>query len=657
MSVGSTGLPWPALVQPYRDNFAKWFGTPECLYDSFDDKSGLLVLIESLDASLSERSRNLIADALVEWQTDCHGAVRAARRDAKRRISECLPGANAPTSSLQDHYNKLATQNPLALLPALKKRKSASERVIDKGARATEEARLKTEYALKLAGVLKEAGLPVCQIIEGVEDAEEAWQRLFGSRRAKTLRNRFRSWSSFREWLVISRGRVYPTGIPDVLDYANERYHGACGKTVLDSFQAALSIIESVGRVPDSEQLSQDPTWQAQLKSYTADLVAAAPPEQPASMFTVAILVSLELLVCLAAAPQYLRALAFICLLSVWGSLRADDVQGLLPQTMQLDERGLSVDLARSKTTGPDKRVKTIKIFVDRQVSLTGQDWLRVGVELWSKFDFKRDYMVMKADDRLEGPIEKPVNAATVALYMRKVLSELGTPKLEAGEWKLNMQRPLLPGVTASHFSGHSGRNFLSSVGAAIEIDPRELDYLGRWKVGGEGSASYIRTSRQVVHRLQRTIAEALVTGKPKPYLEADALKALLDYGLKAGESEAILRRRHSVFQPGGGLGGQWPSLVVPASQPAPSTPEEPRAPQEPSFDYFVVTSRTTGLRRLHMLGCYVKPENCYSVRFLQQVSAEDVDSICKDCKARMKAQAGQEDSDPSSSSFDSESS
>ena len=57
------------------------------------------------------------------------------------------------------------------------------------------------------------------------------------------------------------------------------------------------------------------------------------------------------------------------------------------------------------------------------------------------------------------------------------------------------------------------------------------------------------------------------------------------------------------------------------------------------------------------MLGCYVKPENCYSVRFLEQVSAEDVDSICKDCKARMKAQAGQEDSDPSSSSFDGESS
>ncbi|CAE6914886.1 PARP6, partial [Symbiodinium sp. CCMP2456] len=318
-----TGLAWPALVQPYRDNVAKWFGTPECLYGSFDSKAELLVLIANMDASLSERSRNLIADALVEWQKECHGAVRAARRDAKRRITECLPGSDASTSSLQEHYNKLASQNPLALLPTLKKR--------------------------------KEADLPVCKIIEGVVDSDEA----------------------------------------------------------------ALSVIETVGRVPDSEQLSQDPTWQAQLKSYTADLVAAAPPEQPASMFTVAILVSLELLVCLAAAPQYLRALAFICLLSVWSSLRADDIQGLLPQTMHLDERGLSIDLARSKTTGPDKRVKSIKIFVDRQISLTGQDWLQV-------------------------------------------LSELGTPKFEAGEWKLNMQR-----------------NFLSSVGAAIEIDPRELDYLG----------------------------------------------------------------------------------------------------------------------------------------------------------------------------------
>ena len=69
-----------------------------------------------------------------------------------------------------------------------------------------------------------------------------------------------------------------------------------------------------------------------------------------------------------------------------------------------------------------------------------------------------------------------------------------------------------------------------------------------------------------------------------------------------------------------------------------------------------MVTSRTTGLRRLHMVGCYVKPENCYHVKFVEHVNLEDVDSICRDCRARMKAQAGQEESDPSSSDTGSDS-
>ena len=241
----------------------------------------------------------------------------------------------------------------LALLPALRKRKLAIDKAVDRGARATEEARLKREYALRLAAIIQEAKLPVCKVLAGVSDAEEAWPRLFGTRRSKTLRNRLRSWSKFREWLIFSRGRPYPEGVADVLDFAAERFREGCGKTVLDSFQASMSVLESVGRVQPSCQISQDPTWQAQLKSYTADLVSEAPPEQPASMLTTAILVSLEIFICTQGLPAYLRALGFVCLLMVWGSLRADDVQGLLPQTMTLDERGLSIELRQVKDYRP----------------------------------------------------------------------------------------------------------------------------------------------------------------------------------------------------------------------------------------------------------------------------------------------------------------
>ena len=201
-------------------------------------------------------------------------------------------------------------------------------------------------------------------------------------------------------------------------------------------------------------------------------------------MLTVAIVTSLEIFICAAGEPRYLRALGFVCLIMIWGSLRADDVQGLLRQTMEPDERGFrfSIDLARSKTTGPDKRTRTVKVFVDRSVSLTGHDWLKAGHQLWKGYDFERDYLVMKAGDGFAEPLEKPVPASTVALYFRKVLSELKTPKREGRTWKANDQRLLLQGYTSSHFTGHSARSFLSSVGAAIGGDPRELDYLGRWE-------------------------------------------------------------------------------------------------------------------------------------------------------------------------------
>ncbi|CAE7386813.1 unnamed protein product [Symbiodinium microadriaticum] len=584
--MSGTGLSWPALVQPYRDRLEEWFGTPQKLHASFDSAEELVALLAANDNTLSALTRGMIADAIMEWQEDTKSTVANARREAKRRLSETFPCNRSAELSLQQHYNQIASQSPLALLPALRKRKLAVDRTIDRGARATEEARLRKEYALRLAAVFQEADLPVCKILAGVSDAEEA----------------------------------------------------------------SLSVIETVGRVPESNQISQDPTWQAQLKSYTADLVASSAPEQPAHMFTTCMLVSLEILVCSSDEPPYLRALGFVVLLMVWGSLRADDVQGLLPQTMQLDERGLAVELARSKTTGPDRRTRSVKVFIERRISLTGRDWLREGWALWRDFDYQRDYLVLKANNDFSEPIEKPVSASTVALYVRKVLSSLKTPKREGKVWKANGERLLLPGHTASLFTGHSARNYLSSVGAAIGVDPRELDYLGRWKVGGEGSATYIRTSRQIVHRLQLHIAEALVTGQPKQYIEVEAIKAVTDYATQVGESESQVRRRHIIFEGSKGLGGTWPTLHVEADAAAPPSPDHLEVAAGDRGQYFVVTSRTTGLRRLHMVGCYVKPENCYHVKFVEHVNLEDVDSICKDCRARMKAQAGQEESDPSSS-------
>ena len=113
-----------------------------------------------------------------------------------------------------------------------------------------------------------------------------------------------------------------------------------------------------------------------------ADFVRA-PAEVSASVFTVVVLLALELFVCREGCQIYLRALAFVQLMMIWCSVRSDDVQGLLPNTTSLGDSGLSIDLARSKTTGPDRRTRRVKGLVERSIS-------RVGLVegLWSAYTF-----------------------------------------------------------------------------------------------------------------------------------------------------------------------------------------------------------------------------------------------------------------------------
>ena len=43
-------------------------------------------------------------------------------------------------------------------------------------------------------------------------------------------------------------GRPGQTKLAHILDYAAERYNEGCGKTVLDSFLASLSVLEQAGK-------------------------------------------------------------------------------------------------------------------------------------------------------------------------------------------------------------------------------------------------------------------------------------------------------------------------------------------------------------------------------------------------------------------------
>ncbi|CAE7560223.1 unnamed protein product [Symbiodinium sp. CCMP2592] len=602
-------LEWPPLQGELLTKLKSCFASPRQLHYDFDDSEGARKLVEVLVPGLGAGNVQLAVDQLVKWHKEGASSVLRAKRIARAGLSESLVGQHTVSAStISEAYDKLAHSNPLSLLPAIERARKARENSVDPSKRAAEERAAKAKYATLLYSFLVEARAPIVDILKEVTDSEEACVRIFGTRRSKTLRNRFHSWSKFARWLETSKGRVWPAGLQDLLDYATEAVKEGAGKTTIDSFSAALSVLEQVGRFGEGDMLSRDPTWISYSKNVTAELVEKGPMLHQAAQPTVAMALSLELYVFDEDRARYARALAFVALLMLWGSMRSDDVQCMRPESMRLTIEGLSCKLWKTKTTGPDRRINMVQVFISRKASFSGLDWLAKGHEIWSEIKDKRDFLVLQASEDWETCGNKGVDAPAVSLYVRKIYKELCVPRWVEGRWIQNKERLLLPGDCALHFSGHSARNFLTSIAAAIRVPKDDRDFLGRWKVGGGGSADYTRTARQIVHRIQEQVAETVLLGRERGYVEADALDALQSFAEERGEIGAVVRARHELVRAnkvGGNprLGGRYPPLYM-QSIPGPHVITEEAAEDQPETaaapkgeaKYFISVSKKTGM-------------------------------------------------------------
>ena len=649
-------MEWPDLQGQELSKLRESFATPLQLLAAFDDISGASMLIETCFPGMDKKGVQIRSTELVNWAKANHSCGKRQRREILAGMWETLP-TQPSSKGLVESYDEVVRQNPLALLDGLARRKKALQNDTDQSKRAADERSARDKYTAVLASFIREAKLPVVEYVAGVSQPDAVWLRLFGTRRGRTLRNRAKAWLPFRRWLESVHGRVWPNRISQIIDYCQERFNDSCGKTVLDSFQASLSVLEHAGRVPESEMFCKDATWLSHRASLNADLRTAAPPVQQAPMLTVAMVVSLELHVMKEDEPPFARGIAWIALLMVYCSLRTDDAQAIVPGSLCLTRVGLRGVLGRTKTTGTDRRNREVPIFVERSVSLAGVPWLETGYKLWKGWESKRDFMVPKPVPDWSGPSTHYIKSAVLSGYVREVYRGLHTPKLESGKYRLNPQRPLVVEGAAAHFTGHSPRNWLPSVAAALGHSADDRDFLGRWLIGGKGSAEYTRTARQVVHRIQVSACRAIACGEGGEYLEEEALQAMKDFVDHRGGSGALARRRQDILKAHGQgstkhLGLSWPTFRVPESLVDPPEDDDyndvvPDAPTK----YFISYSRKTGHRRLHLNGpCHVKPYSCLTVKFVDTVDAADIDSICRDCKHRMKAEQGQAEGAASSS-------
>eukprot|EP00435_Cladocopium_sp_Y103_P066733 s1270_g29.t1 len=483
-------------------------------------------------------------------------------------------------------------------------------------------------------------------------------------------------WKRFEQWLEWNRGYLYPRGVKDAIDYMQHRVNDGCGRTIPEALQASLSLIEQLGRVPDDARISEDSLWKGHVKSWTAELSEESPPKKPAEMYTVAMVLALELTVVDETEVLFARALAWVVLCMVWGAMRCDDVQAVLPHRTMLSNYGLRLVLGKSKTTGPDKLQKEVAVHVFRTTSLSGSDWLKVGYDLWSEepFTFRRDYLVMEPNKEWTGVKRKFLPPASVSSAISKLLGSLCCPKRAYVGWELMPAVHLLPDGLESFFSGHSPRNFLTSVAATIGFSRDERAYLGRWSMGMVSSEEYVRTARQVVFKIQRAVNQTLVDGSGGPFFEDESIGKLVDFAQENGANPNRIRKRHSVMSTWTGkmcLGGVYPTLEVlqddwddrpgadsdqALSEKVASIAMKEKMVSSQETRYFITISRRTALRRLHLTGCFVKADRCGEVIHVNEVNQEDFDSICQACRKKMLAECGKDGGDQSSATASSSS-
>ena len=280
--------------------------------------------------------------------------------------------------------------------------------------------------------------LPVVTLIEGSADRRQACRRVFGSRRAKTLRNRARAFKRYRTWLETVRGRSWPARVSDVTDYLEERAKDGCGFSVPGDLLAAFSVLESVGRVPLKDRFSADETVRAVVQSIAEELQSRAAPRRPAKLYTVAMLLALEIRVMDLLAPLFSRVIAWVMLLQHWAAMRADDVQWLDPGRITLSASGLAGVLRRTKTTGPGRRAREVPIYVSREVSLSGNDWLQEGENLFWREEiyWERMYFLPFPSSDWESGAKKHLSPEMLNVCIKRVLSELSLPARGERHWR-----------------------------------------------------------------------------------------------------------------------------------------------------------------------------------------------------------------------------
>ena len=302
--------------------------------------------------------------------------------------------------------------------------------------------------------------------------------------------------------------------------------------------------------------------------SFTVPNFGSSPPPLGARAFTevakappvlVALVIALERYVVNPLNPNFARYYAGVRCIKYWASLRFDDARWV--DVVDRNARGLRLGLARTKTSGPGRKITRLHAYVSLGAYYEVANW----IEAW--WDVRQQLMPMSCFLPLPSPdLESVVDrsagwneASSSSQALWRILP--GPGEDDTGP----LGGRLLGDVAGRFWTEHSERCCMASAAAALGRDRSTIDRLGRWS--SSMSEAYVRTQRIVVERLQSELAYHVRAGRDGPDFldENDTLDQLGAYLIKRGRGSAevdLIKANLKYF-------GDYPGAPRPVGLPA----------------------------------------------------------------------------------------
>ena len=169
---------WPLVpdhVLAFISNNFKHGRHLDAAFDTLDDCEELVT--SGFPGMVAEEVRDIIATALMLWKENNRRGLKRARASLVERCISDLTCVQQHVANIQDEYKSILASSALCLLEGHAKRKQQKYKEEPADARSKSFESERKKFALLLSEMIREAGLPVADTINKLDDPKEGWLR------------------------------------------------------------------------------------------------------------------------------------------------------------------------------------------------------------------------------------------------------------------------------------------------------------------------------------------------------------------------------------------------------------------------------------------------------------------------------------------------